>query len=62
MVDPVGVGGEGVDQGAFVGVPYFDGSVVGGGVDVSESAPAYAFKFLVNIFRKKRMIYIFMHK
>lgn len=42
VVDPVSVGGEGADEGAFGGVPEFDGFVVGGGVDCSGAAPADA--------------------
>lgn len=42
VVDPVGVGGEGADEGSLGGVPEFDGFVVGGGVDCSRAAPADA--------------------
>lgn len=42
VVDPVGVGGEGGDEGALCGVPEFDRFIVGGGVDCSGAAPADA--------------------
>lgn len=42
VVDPVGVGGEGVSEGAVGGVPHFDGLVVRGGVDEPRTAPAHA--------------------
>lgn len=42
VVDPVGVCGEGADEGSLGGVPEFDGFVVGGGVDCARAAPADA--------------------
>lgn len=42
VVDPVGVRGEGVHEGAGGGGPDFDAFVVRGGVDVAGAAPAHA--------------------
>ena len=40
MVYPVSVGGQGADEGASGCVPYLDGFILRGGVDLSGTAPA----------------------
>ncbi len=39
MVYAVGVGGEGLNKGALLGIPDFDSAIERGGVDFGSSAP-----------------------